>query len=312
MQRKPMLALVVVFPALIGAAGMAPPAAASPSMAAAVKPIRQPSGMSTDMRFPAPARTARADRRYTFQTLDNPADPTYNVLTGINNAGVISGYYGSGGAGHPNQGYTLSPPYAASNYTSESFPGSASTQVGAINNKGDIAGSWQDAGGTQRVFIKWKTKFKSFNILSGTSQSLSGLNDKGIAAGTARGKGKLCPGAGRRLGGSIGFTLDRTTGQATAIVHECNNGDSGGSDSVTGINDRGDVVGQVSAWRIGASSQYGFVVAGNQSYEFNYPAICESTCPRTARTRAVSAKTAKSWGRTTTYLDPMPSSLRIC
>lgn len=35
----------------------------------------------------------------TFTTIDNPLDPTFNQLLGINTAGVISGYYGSGAPG---------------------------------------------------------------------------------------------------------------------------------------------------------------------------------------------------------------------
>ncbi|MBV9539511.1 MAG: hypothetical protein JOY70_11305, partial [Acidisphaera sp.] len=48
---------------------------------------------------------------YTFQTLNNNTDPTFNQLLGINNTGQIAGYFGSGAVGHPNKGYTLVPPY---------------------------------------------------------------------------------------------------------------------------------------------------------------------------------------------------------
>ena len=41
-----------------------------------------------------------------FTNVVNPADPTFNQELGINNAGVIAGYIGSGVPGHPNQGYT--------------------------------------------------------------------------------------------------------------------------------------------------------------------------------------------------------------
>jgi hypothetical protein len=49
---------------------------------------------------------------------------TFNQDLGINNSGVIVGYFGSGAAGHPNQGYTVVPPYGQANFTSENFPGS--------------------------------------------------------------------------------------------------------------------------------------------------------------------------------------------
>ena len=52
------------------------------------------------------AGAAQAAPSYTFLTLNNAADPTFNQLLGISNAG----YFGSGAAGHPDQGYTLVPP----------------------------------------------------------------------------------------------------------------------------------------------------------------------------------------------------------
>lgn len=65
---------------------------------------------------------------YQFKTHNNNTDPTFNQLLGINNHGVIAGYFGSGtvvnGKLHPNKGYTLSQPYAQGNYTNENFPGS--------------------------------------------------------------------------------------------------------------------------------------------------------------------------------------------
>ena len=47
---------------------------------------------------------------YTFTTLNDNADPTFNQLLGINNSGEIAGYFGSGATGHPNKGYTIVAP----------------------------------------------------------------------------------------------------------------------------------------------------------------------------------------------------------
>ena len=44
-----------------------------------------------------------ASGNYTFQTLNDNRDPTFNQLLGINDSGLISGYFGSGMAGHPNK-----------------------------------------------------------------------------------------------------------------------------------------------------------------------------------------------------------------
>ena len=79
---------------------------------------------------------------YSFRTLDNAKDLTFNQLLGINDSGVIAGYFGSGAQGHPNKGYQLLPPYGQGNYINENFPGSVQTQVTGLNNRGVTVGFW--------------------------------------------------------------------------------------------------------------------------------------------------------------------------
>src|SRR5689334_3023661 len=74
---------------------------------------------------PVTSHQARTAAAYTFTTLDDQADPTFNQLLGINVHNVIAGYFGSGAPGHPNKGYQLTPPYAQASYVNENFPGSA-------------------------------------------------------------------------------------------------------------------------------------------------------------------------------------------
>jgi hypothetical protein len=52
---------------------------------------------------------------YTFHTLNNNKDDTFNQLLGINDNGKIAGYLGSGQNGHPNKGYELLPNYGQGN-----------------------------------------------------------------------------------------------------------------------------------------------------------------------------------------------------
>ena len=73
-----------------------------------------------------------------FRTADDAADLTFNQLLGINNQGVIAGYFGSGAQGHPNVGYLLAP----GGYRSENFPGSVQTQVTGLNDQGVTVGFW--------------------------------------------------------------------------------------------------------------------------------------------------------------------------
>ena len=53
---------------------------------------------------PAIAQNQGGSAKYSFETLDNQNDVTFNQLLGINDHGLIAGYFGSGQAGHPEQG----------------------------------------------------------------------------------------------------------------------------------------------------------------------------------------------------------------
>ena len=128
----------------------------------------------------------------TFATLDNPSDPTFNQLLGINNKGVIAGYFGSGGAGHPNQGYTIAPPYTA--FAAANQPGSTQTQATGINAGGVITGFWSSSNtGTDPNFgfIRWNNnghyRYLSVNNpLVASSPSVNqvlGINPAEIAVG---------------------------------------------------------------------------------------------------------------------------------
>ncbi len=75
-----------------------------------------------------------------FRTLDDTADPTFNQLLGVNDNGLIAGYFGSGAQGHPNMGYLLD----GASYQGENFPGSVQTQVTGLNNRGVTVGFWSN------------------------------------------------------------------------------------------------------------------------------------------------------------------------
>src|SRR5262252_7952191 len=88
---------------------------------------------------------------YTFTTLNDQADPTFNQLLGINVHNVIAGYFGSGAAGHPNKGYLLLPPHGHGSYQNENFPGSVQTQVTGLNNNHVTVGFWSSANNASMV-----------------------------------------------------------------------------------------------------------------------------------------------------------------
>jgi hypothetical protein len=185
----------------------------------------------------AQAATTTSATSYTFTTLDNQADPTFNQLLGINSHNVIAGYFGIGGKVHPNKGYLLDPPYGQGNYVNENFPGSAQTQVTGIDNKGNTAGFWVNAGGTNRGFVEWNGVFESFTNpntprVAGSVNQLLGINDSGVAVGFYT----------DAHGNNHAYQVNQATGVFTKIKI------SGSvSTQATGINNNGDIVGTETA-----------------------------------------------------------------
>lgn len=130
---------------------------------------------------PAPGRSAAVN--YNFTTLNNPADPTFNQLLGVNNAGLIVGYFGVGSQTHPNKGYQLVPPAM---YTNENFPGSFQTQVVGItpNSSNTTVGFWVDNNGNNFGFVDQSNAFTSVSDPNANMfTQLLGVNDTGTAAG---------------------------------------------------------------------------------------------------------------------------------
>lgn len=143
----------------------------------------------------SPASTASlassAATGYSFHTLDNANDLTFNQLLGINDFGVIAGYFGSGAQGHPNKGYLLEPNH--SQYVNENFPGSVQTQVTGLNNRGVTVGFWSNTNmgvgmDANFAFVDVGGRFRNANFPTGNPASppvdqLLGVNDQDIAAG---------------------------------------------------------------------------------------------------------------------------------
>jgi hypothetical protein len=188
-------------PARLGIAALAASTVAGAMLAAA------PAFAATGAHHAATATS------YSFTTLDDQADPTFNQLLGINGHNVIAGYFGSGNPGHPNKGYTLKSPYGQGNYVNENFPGSAQTQVTGLNNKGDTAGFWANAAGTiNHGFVEWNGVFTSYNDpktphVKHPVNQLLGINDNGVAVGFYN----------DAKGHSHAYQVNQATGVYTAI-----------------------------------------------------------------------------------------------
>ncbi|MGA9857542.1 MAG: hypothetical protein WBQ18_06740 [Solirubrobacteraceae bacterium] len=130
-----------------------------------------------------------AGANFNFRTLGDQQDPTFNQLLGINNSGVIAGYFGSGDKGHPNRGYTVTPGYGQGNFHNENVKGAVQTQVIGINNHGATAGFWVDGNGANHGFYglrghKLQTvDFPTNDNASPKVDQLLAINDAKVAVG---------------------------------------------------------------------------------------------------------------------------------
>ncbi len=206
---------------------------------------------------------ASNNMKYVFTTLDNQKDPTFNQLLGINNHGVIAGYFGSGATPqHPNKGYTLKSPYHQNDYTNENFPHSVQTQVTAINDGGQTAGFWVDGNGNNFGFILWNGHFNSYrdpHTGTGTVNQLLGLNDSGLAVGFYTDGNSV----------NHAYLLNRHNGKFTAIVPP-----NAVSAMATGINDHGDITGILTESN---GTTLGFLLRGKHFTEFSFPGSTNTT-----------------------------------
>jgi hypothetical protein len=201
-------------------------------------------------------------KKLVFQTIDNTADPTFNQLLGINDKHEIAGYFGSGASGHPNKGYTIVPPYGQANFTNENYPGSAQTQVTALNDNHDTAGFWVDNNGNNFGFIEWNgvfTSYKDPNTKTGTVNQILGLNNAGTAVGF------YTDGAGL----NHAFSLNQATGKFTAIVPP-----NGSNAVATGINTGGDISGFETT---GSGLVVGFILKDKKFTSFSFPGSNNTT-----------------------------------
>jgi probable HAF family extracellular repeat protein len=197
--------------------------------------------------------TSWMDEPLAFRTIDDNADPTFNQLLGINDNGRIAGYFGSGAdPAHPNNGYTVSRPYAQANFVNENFPGSAQTQVVGINDHGTRVGFYVDAAGANIGFVHRSGIFTSVinpaTPAQGGVNQLLGLNNKGMAAG-------FYNDAGGAAHGYIYYFHRKVFTPVTLPVM---------ADSVTatGVNDEGDISGFFTVNKVTS----GFVLGEDHSF----------------------------------------------
>jgi probable HAF family extracellular repeat protein len=146
------------------------------------------------------AQASSLANMYKFVDVINQNDVTFNQELGINNSGVIAGYFGSGAKGHPNKGYTVVNtrlPIVQDDFIAENFPNSVQTQVIGINNLGVTVGFWSNqnkaslannnfgfinAGGQGGLFLNINNPMTG--VINGIRlNNLLGVNDFNTAVG---------------------------------------------------------------------------------------------------------------------------------
>jgi hypothetical protein len=193
---------------------------------------------------------------YSFQTINNPGDPNFNQLLGVNNSGTIVGYFGDGTVA-PNKGYSLVPP---GSFTNENFPGSTQTQVIGINNNASpvTVGFWVDGIGNNFGFVDQGNSFTSVKDPNtpGSAPSLNqllGINDHNVAAGFYT----------NAAGVNQGYLYNISTGTFSPVL-----GPNGASTVATGINNGGLVSG---FYTDAAGNTHGFLDMGNTFHSYDDP-----------------------------------------
>jgi hypothetical protein len=203
---------------------------------------------------------------YNFTTLDNDHDLTFNQLLGINDEGIIAGYFGSGAQGHPNKGYVLLPPYGQGSYINENFPGSVQTQVTGLNNRGVTVGFWSSMNTANMMNnnFGWVNVDGHFRQVDFPTESpanppvdqLLGVNDSDIAVGFYTDAN----------GNNHGYEYNINTGQYSSVVDP--NAPSA-SLTAAAINDFGDVAGVYTNPATGSTD--GFLLRHGQFTDLSVP-----------------------------------------
>lgn len=180
------------------------------------------------------------DLAFTFQTFDDPAELTFNNLLGINNAGSIAGFYGSGNAGDPNQGFLLD---QHGTFIAVNFPGEAQTQLTGLNDRGVVVGYFYPTNNgipvdNQFGFFLKDGVFTAVNDPNTPTtpnagviieNQLIGINDHNIAVGFYN----------DASGASHGYTYNINTGQFSADIND----PLAVSTVTAAINDKGNIAG---------------------------------------------------------------------
>jgi len=151
-------------------------------------------------------------------------EPNQDFLTdvrGINNSGLVAGYYISGNFAH---GFFLS----GTTYTEFDIPGALNTYINVVNNAGDFGGT-MDIPGANQAFVSLGGNITTFSVPGAVTTAIYGLTDFNQTVGAYMDNGSVFHGFFRDSDGRLAFPIDPPGATQTFIF---------------GINDRGWMVGR--------------------------------------------------------------------
>ncbi len=254
---------------------------------------------------------------YQVLTLNDRHDLTFNQLLGINDSGLIAGYFGSGAAGHPNKGFVLRPPFAQGDFGDENFPGSAQTQVTGLNNTGITVGFFSTMNAANVAdddnigFWRADGRYHAVRFPTGDNakpqvNQLLGVNDTGTAVGfyndgagnahgyaynledrrfkviTVDGATSLTATAINNLGATAGFYMSGK-GPTVAFL-QFHHGRTftiampgASATQAFGLNDNGEVVGTYTTGTGNNAVTHGFTWMNGRFTTVNYPMASSTT-----------------------------------
>jgi hypothetical protein len=193
--------------------------------------------------------------KFTFKTIDDPADPTTEVL-GIDNSGNLCGFHD-----HPSLGFTVRPSYNAKKFSDELYPGATDTVVTSINGTTGIAGWYENAEGgifgfTEREGV-W-TKYQDPHLVNRPAYTkLLGFSGGDVAVGYYEEDSV-----------DHGFELNLATGKFQGVDPP-----NAKSSAATGVNGQGGIVGWLT---LASGATEGWLLKGGLFTEFAYPAAVET------------------------------------
>jgi probable HAF family extracellular repeat protein len=169
----------------------------------------------------------------TYTTIDYPG-VTSSATFGINGLGQIVGGYCNISKDCPGSAFSSANGgflYDHGTFTAINYPGTTLSEANAINNAGEIVGTYDDVNGGPRSYLYQSGVFTNIDVPGSTFTNVSAINNKGVAAGYYQLRNASIHGFLRYANGTfVTIDIDHASARATSLA---------------GINDAGVVVG---AW----------------------------------------------------------------